>query len=254
VTTLADAALLEFDKVEVRYGDITVLGPLDLRVGVGERVAIIGPSGAGKSTLLGLCNGTVRATAGVVCFRNEPVADTDAWRRHQGRLIGTVHQQLNLVGPLRVIHNVNAGRLGDWSTAKSLLSLIRPSERASSRELLASVGLIDKIDARTDELSGGEQQRVAIARVLAQSPSLILADEPVSSLDPARAADIVNLLIEHATTQRTLVASLHTFDLARRHFDRIVALRAGHIVFDCAASDVSDHDASLLYRLESPAQ
>jgi phosphonate transport system ATP-binding protein len=254
VTSPAETALLEFDNVEVRYGDTTVLGPLDLRIGVGERVAVIGPSGAGKSTLLGLCNGMVRATAGIVRFRDEPLADTDGWRRIHGRSIGTIHQHLDLIGPLRVIHNVNAGRLGEWSTARSLLSLFRPSERAANRELLASVGLQDKIDARTDELSGGEQQRVAIARVLAQSPSLILADEPVSSLDPARAADIIELLIAHATMHRTLVASLHTFELARRYFDRIIALRAGQIVFDRVAKDVSDGDASELYRLEPTSQ
>ncbi len=254
MTTSADAALLEFERAEVRYGDITVLGPIDLRIRTGERVAIIGPSGAGKSTLLGLCSGSVQASGGVVRFRGEAVTDTDAWRRAHGSAIGTIHQQLNLVGPLRVIHNVNAGRLAVWSTRRALASLLRPLERNANRELLAQVGLGDRIDARTDELSGGEQQRVAIARVLAQSPSLILADEPVSSLDPARAADIVELLVSQATMQRTLVASLHTFDLARRRFDRIIALRGGRVLFDCCSGEVSDRDADRLYRLEPATQ
>jgi phosphonate transport system ATP-binding protein len=132
-----------------------------------------------------------------------------------------------------VVHNVNAGRLGEWSAWRALTSLVRPREVAVTRAALDRVGLADRLTQRTSTLSGGEQQRVAIARVLVQRPALVLADEPVASLDPARGVEIVDLLHEVVRdTGATLLASLHDVHLARRGFDRVLGLRDGRLWFD----------------------
>jgi phosphonate transport system ATP-binding protein len=178
--------------VRVTYGPHAALDGFDLEVAEGERVALVGPSGAGKTTILRLCTASVRPTSGrVEVLGHDLGAVTPDELRDVRRRVGTVYQQLNLVGPLRVVHNVNAGRLGAWSRRRALRSLVRPAQVDVARHALARVGIADKLYERTDRLSGGEQQRVALARVLVQEPELILADEPVSSLDPARAEEVM---------------------------------------------------------------
>lgn len=241
-------------NVSVAFGDRRALDGVSLTVRPGERVALVGPSGAGKSTLLGLCNGTVAPTGGRL-----EVLGTDPARASAGDLralrarIGAVHQRLNLVGPLRVVHNVNAGRLGRWSRWRALASLVRPLQVDQAREALARVGIAEHLNARTDRLSGGEQQRVALARVLVQDPELVLADEPVSSLDPARAAEVMGLLCgvldERDGPRRTLLVSLHDFDLALRHCDRVVGLRQGRVVLDAPVAEVDGQIRERLYDL-----
>src|SRR5690606_19041899 len=146
---------------------------LDLQVHAGERVALVGPSGAGKSTLLRLCTGAVRPSAGEVEVLGQSLVRGSA-RAHDAvrRRIGTIHQRLHLVGRLKVVHNVNAGHLGRWNTWQALTSLARPREVEQARAALARTGIADKLHTRTDRLSGGEQQRVALARVLVQDPDL----------------------------------------------------------------------------------
>ena len=246
--------LLSFRSVDVRYGDLYALQGASFDVSNGERVALIGPSGAGKSTLLGVASARVTPSAGQATFQGIPIVDTDQWRKTHGPQIGTIHQQLHLVGSLKVVHNVNAGRLAHWSAPKALWSLISPRESSRARSALAAVGISDKISTRTDRLSGGEQQRVAIARVLVQDPVLVLADEPVSSLDPARADDVMSLLVTHTKPDCALVVSVHTFSLARKYCDRIIGLRGGAVMFDRAAQHVSDADAQELYRIPGAAQ
>ncbi|MCX6466087.1 MAG: phosphonate ABC transporter ATP-binding protein [Pseudonocardiales bacterium] len=237
--------------VTVRFGDRVALDDVDLTVGAGERVAVIGPSGAGKSTLVRLLNGTAPATGGAVRVLGSDLAGaTPRARRAVQRRIGTVHQQFHLVGELRVVHNVNAGRLGEWSAWRALTSLVAPRDVPAARAALDRVGLADRLDQRTSTLSGGEQQRVAIARVLVQRPALVLADEPVASLDPARAAEIVDLLHEVVTdTGATLLASLHDVDLARRGFDRVLGLREGRVRFDVAPGRLTAAMTDALYEL-----
>src|SRR5262245_65294227 len=148
--------------------------------------------------------------------------------RHSRLLIGTIYQQHNLVPRLRVIHNVLAGQLGRWSTFWSLSSLAKPHDIEVARKALSLVGIPDKIFERTDELSGGQQQRVAIARVLVQNPEVILADEPVSSVDPTLASTIVRLLIDSSeSTRNTLVVSLHSVDLDLAYFPRVIVVNDG---------------------------
>lgn len=246
-------AVVSLRGVGVVYGANRALDGIDLEVRSGERVALVGPSGAGKTTVLNLCNATIAPTIGSVSVLGHDLeAASPTELRALRRRIGTVYQQLHLVGPLRVVHNVNAGRLGSWTTARALRSLVRPVEAAAARQALAQVGIADKIHERTDRLSGGEQQRVALARVLVQRPALILADEPVASLDPARAEEVMDLLgsvVEEGTG--TLLVSLHDFDLARRRCDRVVGLRSGRILFDLPAGEVTDDAGTDLYRIDA---
>jgi phosphonate transport system ATP-binding protein len=232
-------------------GGHPALDGIDLEVRAGERVALVGPSGAGKTTVLRLCTAALAPTSGSVSVLGHDLGSaTPAEVRALRRRIGSVYQQLHLVGPLRVVHNVNAGRLGTWTPARAVRSLVRPVEVDEARQALDRVGIADKLLERTDRLSGGEQQRVALARVLVQDPELILADEPVSSLDPARAEEVMDLLGDVvAGRDRTLVVSLHDFELARRRCDRVVGLRAGRVVFDLPAGHVNDDAGAALYRI-----
>lgn len=236
----------------MRFGALTALKNVDLHVGTGERVALVGPSGAGKSTLLGLLNGTVGASAGrVEVLGHDLAALPQRELRAVQRRIGAMRQQFDLVGSLRVVHNVNAGRLGDWSLLRAVVSLVSPRNLAGVEMALRRVGIADKLHERVDRLSGGQQQRVALARVLVQDPAVILADEPISSLDPARGREVMDLLRDLAVELgRTLVVSVHAFEYARSHFDRVVGLREGRVLFDAPASDVRDDMARALYQID----
>ena len=243
--------LLELHDVDVTFGAVRALRKVSLTVRAGERVALIGPSGAGKSTLLALCNATVVPTAGRVVFDGRPVEDRDSWRRRDGVRIATIHQQLHLAGRMRVVHNVNAGLLGSWSTARALASLVRPRETDAVRDVLGRVGISDKLQDRVDHLSGGEQQRVAIARALRQDPAVLLADEPTASLDPARAEEIMRLLCALAGQDgRALLVSQHDVHLALATCDRVVAMRAGEVVLDGPVATVDPAFVTALYKID----
>lgn len=231
----------------VRYGPVVALDGVDLDVGPGERVGLLGPSGAGKSTLLQVLHGLVRLSSGSasVLGRDPSLTGGRSSRRLRSS-VAMVHQRLDLAGPLRVVHNVNAGRLARWSLLGSLSSLLVPSGRGEVAAALAAVGLEDLAWARTDQLSGGEQQRVAVARVLLQQPALVLADEPVASVDPGLSERVLGLLCGDAPW--TTVVSLHEPELARRYCQRLVGLRGGRVVFDRPATEVDDDDLAELYR------
>lgn len=218
------------------------LDGIDMGIQRGERVALIGPSGAGKTTLFRLLNCTLRPTSGKLWISGEDVEALNGKRlRLARRLIGTIYQQHNLVPRLRVIHNVLAGQLGRWSTIWSLSSLAKPYDVEVAHQALSQVGIPDKIFERTDELSGGQQQRVAIARVLVQNPEVILADEPVSSVDPTLASTIVRLLLDISeSTRKTLVVSLHSVDLALAYFPRVIGVKHGRAAFDLAPDKISE--------------
>lgn len=244
--------IFELRAVDVRFGTTTALADVDLTIGNGERVAIIGPSGAGKSTLIALLNGTAVATAGQVRVLGCDYARAPVRRmRTTRRRVGTINQRFDLVDQLRVVHNVNAGRLGTWPFWKAALSLLLPRDVERVRTALNRVGIGAKMNERTGDLSGGEQQRVAIARVLVQQPTAILADEPVASLDPVRGQEIMSLLIELSLeTGMTLLASLHDVDMALASFDRVIGLRSGRIVFDKPRSELSSSEVDALYAIE----
>jgi phosphonate transport system ATP-binding protein len=225
--------LLSIDRLEVRpaSGGSPILRGLSLSVAPGERVAIVGRSGAGKTTLFRTINGTVRATAGLALFRGDDVSRCRGKAlRALRRRIAVIAQKHDLVEPLRVHQNVMAGALGRWTAAQALRYLLWPSADSlhEAEEALTMVGLAHKLRVATSSLSGGEQQRVAIARALVQAPDLILADEPVASLDPRTADDILALLCGLAERQGVaLLCSLHQPELAARYFGRIVEIRNG---------------------------
>ena len=234
----------------MRFGDATVLAPLSLTVRRGERVAVIGPSGAGKTTLLRLIAGAVAPTTGAVELCGRDLASLRPGRE-LSRLVGMIAQQFDLVPNLSALNNVLAGRLGEWSLLRSLLSLVWAQDRRVAMDALDRVGVAQHAYRSAGRLSGGEQQRVAIARVLVQNPSVVLADEPVASLDPARARGVLTLLAQVTEEQgATLIASLHSVDLARERFHRIVGLRNGGVQFDVAACDVDDAMLRDLYAIE----
>jgi phosphonate transport system ATP-binding protein len=236
-------------RICVRFGSTVALDGVSLRVAAGERVAVVGASGAGKSTLLGVLNGSVRPTSGTVeVLGSDPGALRGAALRRLRARVGTVHQNLDLVGPLRVVHNVNAGRLGSWSAARAAWSLLHPSGLDEVRAALARLGIADRMYQRTDRLSGGQQQRVALARVLVQRPDLVLADEPASALDPALADRALALLgalgRDHGGA---LLVCLHDPALVLRHCDRVVGLDAGRTVLDAPVSALSPSDLMSFY-------
>jgi len=211
---------------------------ISLRAAPGERIALIGPSGAGKTSLISVLGTALAPTDGSVEILDigQNFGPTVALRAR----IGTIHQAPPIPGRQRVVTAVLAGKLGQWPAWKSLASLLYPLDVAGARAALARVDLADKLFARCDQLSGGQQQRVGIARVLYQQPQLILADEPVSALDPALALATVRLLIADAEARgATLVASLHAVDLAIGNFTRIVGVKAGRIAFDLPSGEVT---------------
>lgn len=231
------------------YGRTVALAPLDLEIAPGERVAVLGPSGSGKTTLLHLLGGVIQPDAGEVIVGSRSLMSLSPGPE-LARLVGVIPQQYDLVPHLSVLHNVLAGRLGQWGLGRTLLSLVVPQERGLAEEALATVGLADKAGMRTGRLSGGEQQRVAIARLLMQSPRAILADEPVASLDPARADDLMRLLVRIAQEGgRTLVASLHAVPLARAYLTRAIGFREGVLEFDMPVTRLTEGHLERLYDL-----
>ncbi len=217
-------------------GGTRALGPLDLTIQPGEHVAIIGPSGAGKTTLLRVLAGAQELSAGRIEIEGRPLASLPpSERREFSAGVGFVHQDHALVPVLRVVQNVAAGRLGSrgfWNGLRRVL-LTPKGEAEEIHGLLERVGVAETLYRRTDQLSGGERQRVAIARALYQRPSVLLADEPVASVDPVRAAEIIALLVELAKERSLpLVASLHDVGLAARFFPRVIGLRGGALLFD----------------------
>ena len=242
-------AVLALDRVAKSYKGTRALVPLSLRIEPGERVAILGPSGSGKTTLLHLIGGVIQPDQGSIVLDGTDLGRT-ASGRELAELVGTMHQQLDLVPHLPVVHNILAGRLGYWSLWRSLISLVSVREKKLAQEALARVGIPEKLYERTSHLSGGEQQRVAMARLLVQRPKVVLADEPVSSLDPARAEDLMQLLISVVSeSSKTLIASLHSIDLARRFFSRAIGFRSGELQFDLPVENLTDEILQRLYDL-----
>lgn len=199
---------------------------IDLHVRAGEFVALLGPSGSGKSTLLRLAAGLDRATGGAIELTGAPRRPA----RRGDTSVALVFQRPHLVGNISAIENVLGGRLGHVPRWRALLRKFTEHDRALAYEALEQVGLLRHADDRTDRLSGGEQQRVAIARALAQQPRLLLADEPVSSLDPASARRILQMLRAGADRGLGVICSLHQPELAVAYADRTVSMEADQAV------------------------
>lgn len=229
--------------------DVPALGRVSLLIAEGERVAVLGPSGAGKSTLLSLLDGRLRGWRGRAAVLGAPLDPDHPPPRDRRPDTGFIFQEFALVERSTVLHNTLNGRLGRMRPLRAFLGSPTPYDLEIARAALADCGIADLAERRVDSLSGGQRQRVAIARCLAQEPRLILADEPVSNLDPARAAEILTLLTDTARSRdATVLFSSHQPDLARRYADRIVGMRDGRIVFDVSAAELSENATAELYR------
>ncbi|SDN41412.1 phosphonate ABC transporter ATP-binding protein [Bacillus sp. OK048] len=247
---MSSKTIIEAKNITKQFEGKIALSSLSFSIKQGELVALIGPSGAGKTTLLNSIAALVPLHSGELIIDNVPLT-----KYKKGKLfskkIGVIRQQFDLIGPLAVIHNVLAGKLSEWGLFKSLFSLLVPQEKEIAIKALQRVGLEDKLLEITATLSGGEQQRVAMARLLVQNPEIILADEPVASLDPARADDVLTMLTKIVTEEKqTLIASLHSVEYARKYFTRIISLKNGKIFFDLPTEKVTDELLTELYQLK----
>lgn len=234
---------------KVYEGGVQALTDVTFDVPKGQFLAVIGLSGSGKSTLLRCINRLVEPTSGQILWDDQDItaASTEEMRRIR-RKIGMVFQHFNLVNRSRVITNVLAGRLGYVNPAWSLINRFPKEDMEKALHQLQRVGIADKADYRADELSGGQQQRVGIARALMQDPEMILADEPVASLDPVLAHSIMKHLEEiNEKDGVTVICSLHFLDLVHRYADRVVALNEGRVVFEGLPQEIDDQKFKDIY-------
>jgi len=241
---------IRFDSACITYPNGAIgMKDLDLEIRPGEFVVIVGSSGAGKSTLLRAINGLNRLTSGTVSVDGRVVAPRPARElRRLRRHIGMIFQDFRLVRRLTVMSNVLIGRLAHVAGWRAMLNLWPAGDRAIAADALERVGIADKAWVKASELSGGQQQRVGIARALAQQPAIVLADEPVASLDPVTTHQIMKDLVRiNRELGITTLVNLHFLDLAREYGQRIIGLRFGELVYDGPAAQVTDEDFRNIY-------
>ena len=217
-----------------------------------QMIGIVGRSGAGKSTLLRIINRLTSATSGEIIVEGRDVLKLDGpARRAWQQACAMIFQQFNLVPRLDVLTNVMLGRLNSHGTVASLLKAFSATDRARALMALEKLGIVETALQRAEELSGGQQQRVAIARAMVQGPTMLLADEPIASLDPLNAKIVMDALREfHDRDNLTVIANLHTLDTARNYCDRIIGMRAGRIVFDGGPAALTTDAAKEIYGAE----
>jgi phosphonate transport system ATP-binding protein len=238
-----------------RFGATTALADVDLDVESGDLVALVGLSGSGKSTLLRCLNGLHPATSGDITVAGTRVDQAGASQLRRLRSdVGFVFQNFNLVGRLSCLENVLIGALGRLVGPRYGVLTYSKAHRREAMEHIERVGLTGQAYQRADTLSGGQRQRVALARMLMQRPSLVLADEPVASLDPENAEAVMNLLFQVCLEERlTVLCTLHQVDLALGWAHRLVGLRDGRKVLDRAAAGLGKADVMEVYRRVAPA-
>lgn len=244
--------ILALDALKMVYNKKSVgLDDISLNIMEGEFVVVIGPSGAGKSTLLRCINRLITPTAGRVTFldKYEVASAKNSELREIRSHIGMIFQNYNLISRSSVLENVLHGRLGHINPIKGLFSMYSQEDKEAAIKLLEDIGLGDEIYKRADELSGGQKQRVGICRALSQEPKLMLADEPIASLDPKSATDVMEALYRNCHEKGiTCIANLHQVDIAKKYATRIVGVRKGKIVFDGSPTELTDEIITHLYR------
>ena len=242
--------MIEFRNVSKTFPDGTqALKNVSLKIGEGEFVVIVGLSGAGKSTLIRCLNRLVEPTSGSIIADGHEVtkmntAELRKWRTK----VGMIFQNYNLVKRSSVLRNVLAGRLGHIGTLQSLLGIFPAEDIDRAKRCLERVGIPEKTYNRADQLSGGQQQRVSLARALCQGPRIMLADEPVASLDPPTSHAVLRDLKRINQEDRiTTLVNLHFIDMAQEYADRIIGMRAGEIVFDGPVDGVTEKTFEEIY-------
>ena len=242
--------MIKFVNVGVTYpGGVEALKDLNLEIKDGDFIIIVGLSGAGKSTLLRTVNNLVKPSTGTVYLEDKNVTNAKKKELKQIRSqIGMIFQTFNLVNRSTVLKNVLTGRLSNISTIRSILGLWPKDQKQMAFEALNQVEILEKAYVRASNLSGGQQQRVGIARALSQKPKVMLADEPVASLDPITSRVVMSYLKKiNNELGITTIVNLHFLDLAKEFGDRLIGLRDGKLVFDGNVNDVSDEDFENIY-------
>lgn len=241
---------ITLEDVSVTYPNGTrALRGVSAQIGAGEMVSIVGLSGSGKSTLIRTINGLVPTTAGTVTVGGHDVTGLRgrSLRRLRGH-IGMIFQGFNLADRTNVLNNVLVGRFSRTPSYRTLLGLTSAADKELALRSLHSVGMLEKVWTRAGALSGGQKQRVAIARALCQEPSVMLADEPVASLDPPTAHAVMGDLARiNAEQDLTVLINIHMMDLARQYSRRMIGLRDGQIVYDGPAAGATDADFEQIY-------
>ncbi|QOR70874.1 phosphonate ABC transporter ATP-binding protein [Ruania alkalisoli] len=241
---------LSLTDVSVTYPNGTqALKNVTVHIEPGEIVSIVGLSGSGKSTLIRTINGLVPVTSGTVTAGGHDVtrARGRALRELRGH-VGMIFQGFNLADRVSVLDNVLVGRFAHTPTIRTVLGLNRAADRELALRALDSVGMLEKVWTRAGALSGGQKQRVAIARALSQEPSVMLADEPVASLDPPTAHAVMNDLARTSSERGlTVLINIHLMDLARQYTQRMIGLRDGELVYDGSAAEATDADFEQIY-------
>jgi phosphonate transport system ATP-binding protein len=246
--------MLKIENVTKIYENgFKALDNISLEIPDGQFVAIIGLSGSGKSTLLRCINRLIDPTEGRILWNDLDItAATDDELREIRRRIGMIFQQFNLVKRASVMTNVLSGRLGYINPIYSLINHVPRAEKTRAIEALERVGIADKANNRASALSGGQQQRVGIARALMQEPELMLADEPVASLDPATSHSVMKYLVQlNKELGITVLCSLHFLSLARAYADRVIALKDGKVEFDGLPTQIDDERFKMIYGEEA---
>lgn len=247
--------MIQLNQASVSFAATKALKNVDLSLADGEQAALIGPSGSGKSTLLKTLATEYSLQSGYYRHSGVDTAKLSANAlKNLRRSIGYIPQDLALVPNLKVVQNVILGQVGRLGLLKSLHDVILPSQKKLRylHELLAEVGIPEKMFHRTDSLSGGQQQRTAIARALYQQANMILADEPVSAVDPSRAHSLLHCLTNTASQHNlTLLCSVHNLDYAKRFFPRLIGMRNGQIVYDGSPNSFTDKEFNSLYHISN---
>ena len=245
-------APLILTEVSRHFGETRAVDNVSLSIEAGQFVGVIGRSGAGKSTLLRLVNRLIEPTSGSVSFEGTEITKLKGKAlRHWRRDCAMIFQQFNLVERLDVLTNVLIGRLADHGFVSSMAMLFTDEERTLAIEALDRLDLVPQALQRAGTLSGGQQQRVAIAKALVQKPRIMLADEPIASLDPANATLVMDSLKTINTEDGlTVLVNLHTLDTARAYCDRIIAMRAGRVMFDGSTAQLTDDVVRDIYGTE----
>ncbi len=241
--------MLEITALTRMFGQNTAVDRATIKVDRPAMIGIIGRSGAGKSTLLRMLNRLTDSTAGSITFEGLDITRlTGSAKRHWQSQCAMIFQQFNLVPRMDVVSNVLHGTLNRRSTLGALFNLFPQADIHRAIDILDRLGIAEHAPKRAEALSGGQQQRVAIARALMQDPKIILADEPIASLDPMNAQIVMQALRRiHDEDGRTVIANLHTLDTARRYCDRVIGMRDGRIVFDGVPDQLTTGMAREIY-------